>query len=53
VYVSVGHRISIETACHWVLRLAPAYRIPEPLRAANRLSKAALTHGAESQEWRR
>jgi deoxyribonuclease V len=50
VYVSVGHRISVETACHWVLRLAPAYRIPEPLCAANRLAKAALTHGAEPKD---
>ncbi len=45
VFVSVGHRISLETACRWVLRLAPRYRLPEPVRAAhdevNRLRRAS------------
>ncbi|MBL8179754.1 MAG: deoxyribonuclease V [Bryobacterales bacterium] len=35
LYVSTGHRVSLQTACHWVLRLSPKYRSPEPLRAAN------------------
>jgi deoxyribonuclease V len=35
VYVSPGHRISLPTACNWVLRLASKYRLPEPIRAAN------------------
>lgn len=43
VYVSVGHRVSIETARAWVLRLAPRWRLPEPTRTAhaevNRLRK--------------
>jgi deoxyribonuclease V len=44
VYVSVGHRVSLETARAWVLRLAPRWRLPEPVRAAhaevNRLRRA-------------
>jgi deoxyribonuclease V len=36
VFVSVGHRISLETARRTVLRLAPRYRLPEPIRAAHR-----------------
>ncbi len=36
VFVSVGHRISLDLACHWVLRLAPKYRLPETTRQANR-----------------
>jgi deoxyribonuclease V len=36
VFVSVGHRISLETARRTVLRLAPRYRLPEPVRAAHR-----------------
>ena len=35
VYVSVGHRISLPTARRWILRLAPNYRLPEPIRAAH------------------
>jgi len=35
VYVSVGHRVSLGTACAWTLRLAPRHRLPEPSRAAH------------------
>jgi len=35
VYVSVGHRVCLETAIRWVLRLTPRYRLPEPIRAAH------------------
>jgi deoxyribonuclease V len=37
VFVSVGHRVSLDTACAWVLRLAPRYRLPETTRWANHL----------------
>lgn len=43
VYVSPGHRIGPEAACAQVLRLAPRWRLPEPVRraheAANRFRK--------------
>ena len=35
VYVSVGHRVSLETADALVLRLSPHYRLPETTRAAD------------------
>ena len=35
VYVSPGHRISLRTACEWILSLSSKYRIPEPIRAAD------------------
>lgn len=35
VYVSPGNRISLDEAVSFVLRCAPWYRIPEPLRAAD------------------
>jgi deoxyribonuclease V len=38
LFVSVGHRISLATACAWILRLAPSYRQPEPIRQANQLA---------------
>jgi deoxyribonuclease V len=39
VYVSIGHRIDLETSMRFVLALAPKYRIPEPLRVADRISR--------------
>ena len=45
VFVSVGHRVSLATARRAVLRLAPRYRLTEPVRAAhqevNRLRRQA------------
>ncbi|WP_018232943.1 deoxyribonuclease V [Thioalkalivibrio thiocyanodenitrificans] len=38
VYVSVGHRISLATAIDVVLQAAPRYRLPEPIRRADRLA---------------
>ncbi|MEV4752051.1 endonuclease V [Streptosporangium sp. NPDC049248] len=42
VFVSVGHRVDLATACHNVLNLTPRYRLPETTRAADRLSREAL-----------
>ncbi|MBG0831314.1 endonuclease V [Planomonospora sp. ID67723] len=42
VFVSVGHRTDLETACRNVLDLTPAYRLPETTRVADRLSRATL-----------
>ena len=39
LYVSVGHVIGLEAAAEWVLRLATRYRLPEPARLADYLSK--------------
>jgi deoxyribonuclease V len=38
VYVSVGHKIDIETAVKLILGCSPKYRIPEPLRMAHKLA---------------
>ncbi|MFI0409668.1 deoxyribonuclease V [Actinomadura sp. 3N508] len=43
VFVSVGHRTDLETACRNVLGLTPRYRLPETTRKADRLSRDALT----------
>jgi deoxyribonuclease V len=40
VFVSIGHRISLMTACEWVLRLSCRFRLPEPVRHANSLANA-------------
>ncbi|WP_308250584.1 endonuclease V [Nonomuraea rhizosphaerae] len=39
VYVSQGHRISLDTACAQVLRLSPCHRLPEPIRRADHLAR--------------
>jgi deoxyribonuclease V len=35
VYVSVGHRLSLDAATRWVLALCRRYRLPEPQRQAH------------------
>ena len=49
VYVSVGHRVDLEGSAELVLRLSPKYRVPEPVRHADRLCgehrKAVLAAG--------
>ncbi len=39
IYVSVGHKLGLDAAVQWALRLAPRFRLPEPIRAADALSK--------------
>ena len=35
VYVSVGHKIDLETAMQWVINCCRGYRLPEPTRMAH------------------
>ncbi|MFG2639984.1 endonuclease V [Streptomyces sp. NPDC048370] len=42
VFVSVGHRVSLDNACAHTLVLAPRYRIPETTRHADSLCRRAL-----------
>ena len=37
--ISSGHRISLETSLHYVLTCGRGYRLPEPTRLADKLSK--------------
>ena len=39
LYVSVGHRIGLAEASDWTLRLCQGFRLPEPIRVADHLSK--------------
>ncbi|KAI9475583.1 MAG: endonuclease V [Benjaminiella poitrasii] len=49
VFVSQGHRITLETAIRVVLAVCPRYRIPEPIRAADLESRAYIReHGVSS-----
>lgn len=40
VFVSVGHRVGLATAMRIVMRYTTRYRLPEPIRAADRLSSS-------------
>ncbi|MEV7419602.1 endonuclease V [Streptomyces sp. NPDC089919] len=42
VFVSVGHRVSLDTACAHTLALTPRYRLPETTRRADHLCRTAL-----------
>ncbi|MGX6601950.1 deoxyribonuclease V [Micromonosporaceae bacterium Da 78-11] len=43
VFVSVGHRMDLDTACALTLALSPRYRLPETTRAADRACRDAIT----------
>lgn len=38
VFVSTGHRVALDAACQLVLQAAPRYRLPEPIRRADRIA---------------
>ena len=40
LYVSIGHRVSLETAVAWVRRATAGYRLPEPTRQAHLAANA-------------
>ncbi len=42
VYVSVGHRVDLETAVSLVLACTRGFRLPEPIRAAHRAAREAV-----------
>lgn len=35
LYVSIGHKIDLETASYWALNLCRGFRLPEPIRLAH------------------
>ncbi|WP_373552345.1 deoxyribonuclease V [Haliscomenobacter sp.] len=47
LFVSVGHKISIDSACKWVLKLCTKYRLPETTRHADALARKILNEITE------
>jgi len=35
IYVSIGHKVDLQTAIYWVMKCCRGYRIPEPTRLAH------------------
>jgi deoxyribonuclease V len=51
VYVSIGHRVDLESAIYWVMKCCRGYRLPEPCRLAHLASIGeGLTPQVEYQE---
>ena len=42
VYVSIGHKVDLPTAIHWVLACCRGYRLPEPARLAHLAAGGSL-----------
>lgn len=42
IYVSIGHRVSLKTACEYILKLSPKYRLPETTRQADKAVRKSL-----------
>lgn len=47
VYVSIGHKVSLDTAVEWILKLASKYRLPETTRQADQLVNKTLKEHRE------
>ncbi len=42
LFISIGHRVTLDEACDWVLKMAPQYRQPETTRAADALVRKIM-----------
>ena len=45
IYVSIGHRVDLETAIYWVMKCCRGYRLPEPTRLAHLAAGGKLLPG--------
>jgi deoxyribonuclease V len=48
VYVSIGHRIDLPAAVHWVMACCRGYRLPEPARLAHLAAGGNLKPGSDT-----
>lgn len=51
VFVSVGHKVSLETAIALVLRCGAGYRLPEPTRHAHRAASGTTSIPIQKSLW--
>lgn len=50
LFVSPGHRVDLKTSIDVVMHAASLYRVPEPIRRADHLSRMAAQKGAEHED---
>ena len=48
VYVSIGHRVDLQTAIYWVMNCCRGYRLPEPTRLAHLAAGGNLKESRDS-----
>jgi deoxyribonuclease V len=48
LYISVGHKVSLESALQWVMKCCRGYRLAEPTRLAHLAAGGNLTSGPSS-----
>lgn len=48
VYISIGHKIDLQSAIHWVLECCRGYRLPEPTRLAHQAAGGHLKPGKDT-----
>jgi deoxyribonuclease V len=48
VYVSIGHKVDLQTAIYWVLECCRGYRLPEPTRLAHLAANGELEPKGET-----
>ncbi len=51
IFISVGHKSDLTSACRLVLRCSPRYRIPEPTRLAHQLVNSARRGETPAFRW--
>ena len=49
IYVSIGHKVDLETAIYWVLECCRGYRLPEPCRLAHLAAGGSLELAVDYQ----
>jgi deoxyribonuclease V len=49
LFISIGHKVDLTSACQLILRCTPSYRSPEPLRWAHILANKARSSQNEQQ----
>lgn len=50
LYISTGHRVSLETSIDWVMQCLTRYKLPEPTRQADRIASRRTAETRRSEE---
>ncbi len=50
LYVSIGHKVDLDAALHWVMACLRGYRLPEPTRLAHLAAAGQLPPPAKAEE---
>lgn len=51
LFVSVGHKVCLDTAINWVINCLTKYKLPEPTRMADRLASRRVAEEKILKEW--